>query len=320
MKKALTLILALLLMVCSIAALAETDWPSGKTVQMIIPFGAGGDTDLHCRVLTEMVSKELGTDIVCTNVTGTSGTIAARQVMDSAPDGNTILWHQTSFLMASLLGVSEFDYTNFATACTVIEDLSSFLCVNAKNGKFTTLDEFVQYAKDHPGEILWGGTIGGDAHMYTLLLCDALGIEVTYVDLDGTAEIIPALLSGDIDFTLGIYGTYGEYVRNGDFAALCYLGDEALDGSDTPTWKSMTGETFPIGKMFGYWFPAGTDEEIIAKFNTAVEKCVNSDAFKEHCAKYFITPVYRGGEDAVQYLNEYYEMMKGHKDDLLVGA
>ena len=185
MKKILSLMLALALLAIAVAALADTDWPTGKTVQMIIPFGAGGDTDLHCRVLTDLVSKELGTDIVCTNVTGTSGTIAARQVMDSAPDGNTILWHQTSFLMASLLGVSEFDYTNFTTACTVIEDMSSFVCASTKSGKFNTFDEFVQYAKDHPGEILWGGTIGGDAHMYTLLLCDALGIEVSYVDLDG---------------------------------------------------------------------------------------------------------------------------------------
>lgn len=319
MKRIIALALALVcLLALSVPALADAEWPDGKTIQMIIPFGAGGDTDLHCRVLTDLVSKELGVDIVCTNVTGTSGAIAARQVLDSEPDGYTILWHQTSFLMASLLGISEFDYSDFTTACTVIEDMSSFLCVNADNGKFTNFEEFVQYAKDHPGELLCGASIGGDAHMYTLMLCDQLGIDVTYVDLDGTNELIPALLNNEIDFTLGIYGTYGEYVRNGDFAALAYLSDEALDGSDTPTWKELTGESFPIGKMFGYWFPADTPQEIVDAFNEAVETAVNSDEFKEHCAEYFITPVFRGNEDAVEYLDDQYALMQNYKDALLV--
>ena len=295
----------------------ETDWPAGKTIQMIIPFSAGGDTDLHCRTLTDLVAKELGTDIVCTNVTGTSGTIAARQVMESANDGYTILWHQTSFLMASLMGISEFDYTDFVTADTVIEDMSCFLCVNANNGKFSDFEEFVQYAKENPGALRCGVSIGGDAHLYTLVMADLLGIELTYVDLDGTNEIIPALLNQDIDMTLGIYGTYKEYVENNEFAALAYFGDESPEGSNIPTWKSLTGESFPIGKMFGYWFPAGTSQDIVDTFNSAVEKVTESDEWKEHCASYYITPVFRADEDAVTYLDDQYELMKKYKDVLL---
>ena len=303
----------------SAAQPTDSSWPSEKTVQMIIPFGAGGDTDLHCRVLTDLVSKELGTDIICTNVTGTSGTIAARQVMDSAADGYTILWHQTSFLMASLMGISEFDYTDFTTASTVIEDMSSFLCVNAKNDKFSNFEEFVQYAKDHPGELLVGISVGGDAHLYSLIMADKLGIELTYVDLDGTNEIVPALLNQDVDLTIGIYGTYKEYVDKGEFAALAYFGDEAPDGSGLPTWKSLTGDSFPIGKMFGYWFPAGTPQDIVDKFNAAVEKVSASDEWKAHCASYYITPVTRTGSDAVTYLDGQYQLMGGYKDALLGG-
>ena len=145
-----------------------------------------------------------------------------------------------------------------------------------------------------------------------------MGIEVSYVDLDGTAEIIPALLNNDIDFSLGIYGTYGAYVANGDFKALAFMSDEALDGSDCPTWKDITGESFPIGKMFGYWFPKGMDQANIDKFNAAVEKSVNSDEFKAHCAQYYITPVYRGGSDAVTYLDNQYGIMNQYKNALLV--
>ena len=293
------------------------EWPSGKTIQMIVPFGAGGDTDLHCRVLTDLVAKELGVNIVCTNVTGTSGTIGARQVLDAAPDGNTILWHQTSFLMASLLGISEFSYEDFETACTVIEDNSSFLCVNANSDKFSTFEEFVAYGKAHPGELLTGVSIGGDAHLYTLIFADKLGIDISYVDLDGTREIVPALLNQDIDFHLAIYGTYKDYITSGDFSALAFLSPESLDGQGA-TWKDLTGEDFPIGKMFGYWFPKGTPKEIIDKFNAAVEKAVNSDEFKAHCAQYYVTPVFRSGNEAIDYLDNQYALMQDYKDQLLV--
>ena len=293
-------------------------WPSGKTIQMIIPFGAGGDTDLHCRVLTDLVSKELGVNIVCTNVTGTSGSIGARQVLDADPDGYTILWHQTSFLMASMLGIANFGYWDFDTACTVIDDKSSFVCSSASSDKFSNFDEFVEYGKEHPGELLTGLSIGGDSHLYTLILADKLGLDISYVDLDGTKDVIPAILNGSIDFSMGIYGTYKDYIENGDFNAMCYLSDEALDGSDTQTWKDLTGESFPIGKMFGYWFPKGTPQEIIDKFNDAVEKAVSSDEFKEHCANYYVTPAFKEGADAVAYLDDYYAVMQEYKDQLLV--
>lgn len=110
----------------------------------------------------------------------------------------------------------------------------------------------------------------------------------------------------------------GPYVESGDFKALAFLSDEPLDDSDTPTWKELTGESFPIGKMFGYWFPKDTDPAIVDKFNAAVEKCVNSQEFKAHCDQYFVTPVYRGGEEAVAYLDEQYVLMTDYKDALLV--
>ena len=80
----------------------------------------------------------------------------------------------------------------------------------------------------------------------------------------------------------------------------------------------LTGESFPIGKMFGYWFPKGTPQEIIDKFNDAVEKAVSSDEFKEHCANYYVTPAFKEGADAVAYLDDYYAVMQEYKDQLLV--
>lgn len=297
---------------------SETAWPNGETIQMIIPFSAGGDTDLHCRVLTELVAEELGVDIVCTNVTGSSGTIAARQVMDSANDGNTILWHQTSFLMASLTGVSEFDYHDFTTACTVIEDATNFLCVNPNNEKFSDLDSFIEYAKENPGDLLVGAGIGGDGHLYSLIMEDAMGVEFTYVDLDGSNEIIPAMLNQDVDVEIGLYSGRKEYLENGDLEMLLYFGNESLEGyEDVPLWKDVMESEFPLAKMFGYWFPAETPQEIVDTFNAAVEKAVNSDTWKEHCEAYYLDSPFRTCDDAVEYLDAQYAVMEQFREALL---
>lgn len=320
MKRLVPLFLsaAMVMAVGATNVMAADAWPGKETIQMIIPFSAGGDTDLHCRVLTELVAKELGTDIVCTNVTGASGSVAARQVLDSANDGNTILWHQTSFLMASLTGISEFDFHDFTTACTVIEDATNFLCVNTKNEKFSDLDSFIEYAKANPGDLLVGAGVGGDGHLYCLIMEDAMGVEFTYVDLDGSNEIIPAMLNQDVDLEIGLYSGRKEYLENGDMEMLVYFGDESLEGyEDVPLWKDEMGESFPLAKMFGYWFPADTSQEIVDTFNAAVEKAVNSEEWKAHCEAYYLDSPFRTGEDAVAYLDAQYEVMEQFRDALL---
>ena len=298
------------------AAGGVNNWPS-KTIQVYIPWGTGGDTDLHGRVLSELVAKELGATIVCANMPGTSGTVAARHVMDSPNDGYTILWSQTTFLIASMLGISEFDYTNFETAATVIEDSSNFLVVNKKIGKFKSIQEFADYGKAHPGEIVDGIEVGSDAHLYSLLVSDQLGIKVNRVDVGGTATKIPALISGNIDCAAGVYGTYKPYIDSGDFQVLVTFSPERINGlEDVPTMKEITGKDFGLSKMFGYWFPKGTDPAIVAKFAEAARRAVNSSEFKAHCEKYFITPIARTGNEAKTYLDDQYKIMNNYKAEM----
>jgi tripartite-type tricarboxylate transporter receptor subunit TctC len=292
-------------------------WPA-KTIQVYLPFNAGGDTDLHCRKICELIAPDLGVPVVVTNMSGSAGMVAARYVKDSAPDGSTVLFSQSTFLVASLIGVADFSYKDLEVACTVVEDNSSILVVNKKLGKFKTIEDFIQYGKDHPKDILYATSIGGHSQVQGYTVADALGIEITPVDIGGTAEVIPSILNGDCDFALGIYGTYNAYVESGDFDVLAVLSPERLPTlPDVPTISEL-GVPYHFTKLFGYYFPKGTDQAIIQKWNNAVEKAVNSPEYAKYCKTYYVTPIFRGGQAALDYHNEQYAIIEPYKS-MMVG-
>jgi tripartite-type tricarboxylate transporter receptor subunit TctC len=293
-------------------------WPT-KTIQVYIPWGAGGDTDLHGRVLSELIGKELGATIVCSNMPGTGGTVAARQVLNSPKDGYTVLWSQTSFLISSALGIADFSYKDLETVATVIEDESNLFVINKKVGKFKDVRDYANYGKANPGGIKDGIEVGADSHLLSLFLGDALDIQLTRVDVGGTSTKIPILLNGDIDSTHAAYGTFKSYIDSGDFAPLVMLGTKRLSQfPDVPTLKEASGKDFSYTKLFGYWMPPGTDQAIVDKFAEAAKKAVNSDAFKEHCAKYYINPAAKTGSEAKSYLDKQYSDILKYKDAMVV--
>ena len=159
------------------------EWPT-QPINVIVSFGAGGDTDILCRKLCEIMSEELGVPIVCTNVEGSSGTVAARQVKDSAPDGNTVLWHQSSFLVASATGIADFDYTDFEIAGVAVEEVSD--CLMVRKGSYDGFEDFIQAAKDNPGGLNYGTSLGGYSHMQALAVADAFDVDFNIVDIGGT--------------------------------------------------------------------------------------------------------------------------------------
>jgi tripartite-type tricarboxylate transporter receptor subunit TctC len=294
----------------------EVEWPT-KTIQVYVPFGAGGDTDLHARTISDLVSKELSVPIVCTNMTGQAGIVAARHVLNSRNDGYSILFHQSSFLVGSAIGLADFNYSDFEIAGTICEDNYPILFVNKKIGKYPDMDSFIQYGKNNPGSLLFATTIGGYSQLQGIAVADALGIEMTCVDLGGTTEVIPSLLAGDTDFIIGVYGTFRPYIESGDFEPLAVCGSKRFEELPDVPAISEYGADFRLTKLFGLFFPKETNPAIVEKFSAALKKAVNSDEFAAHCRKFYVTPVYRGGEECLQYLNEQYAIINKYKDLLI---
>ncbi|MCI8740375.1 MAG: tripartite tricarboxylate transporter substrate binding protein [Oscillibacter sp.] len=285
----------------------DTDWPT-QPINVIVSFGAGGDTDLLCRKLCEEISKDLGVAVVCTNVTGSSGTVAARQVKDSAADGYTVLWHQSSFLVASATGVADFDYNDMEIAGVAVEEVSD--CLMVRKGAYASLNDFIAAAKANPGGLNYGTSLGGYSHMQALAVADAFGVEFNIADIGGGSETIAALLAGDIDFVITTSNYARTYVESGDCDVLCIVANERCDA--TPDWPAMSefGQSCDITKIFGFYMPKGTDPAIVEKWSAAVERAVNSESYAPTCEQYAVKPAFCGGEDAVALHDEQYEVAK----------
>ena len=134
MKKAFAIALALLAFATPVMA---ADWPE-KAVNVILPYGAGGDTDTYCRQLFQRVSTLTGQTFVVINETGGSGIVAAMDVMNRAPDGYSVLFNHTgASLVQEATGIADFSYTNdFANCCTVAIDETYALVAIAPGGEF----------------------------------------------------------------------------------------------------------------------------------------------------------------------------------------
>ncbi len=293
------------------SAPAEIAWPE-KPIQVIVSFGAGGDTDILCRKLCEEISNELGVPIVCTNVTGQSGTVAARQVKDSAADGYTVLWHQSSFFVASMTGIADFDYTAFELAGVAVKEVSDVVMV--RKGAYKDINDFIEKAKANPKGLNYGTSLGGYSHLQALALGDAFGVEFNVVDIGGGSETIAALLAGDIDFVITTNNYARTYIESGDCEALCIMGNDPV--AQTPDWPTLkdSGVTCDVTKIFGFYMPKGTDSAIVEKWEAAVEKAVNSDAYKEVCDSYAVTPAFTGGQDALTLHDEQYALISKYRD------
>lgn len=283
----------------------DADWPT-QPINVIVSFGAGGDTDILCRTLCDEMSKELGVSIVCTNVTGSSGTVAARQVKDSAPDGYNVLWHQSSFFVASATGIADFDYTDLEIAGVAIEEVSD--CLMVRKGAYKDMNDFIAAAKANPGGLNYGTSLGGYSHMQALAVADAFGVDFNIVDIGGGSETIAALLAGDIDFVITTSNYARTYVDSGDCDVLCVVANERCE--QTPDWPAMSefGANCDITKIFGFYMPKGTDQAIIDKWCAALKTALQSDAYKATCEQYAVSPFFCTGDEALQLHEEQYAL------------
>ena len=130
-------------------AAASTEAPSGwapsGTVSIIVPAGAGGNTDLSARVFAQYAKEISGVDFIVVNANGAAGSVAANQVLSAAPDGQTVLYGHNLVNVANVAGVTDYDYTAFKLGPTFAKDPAQQLYVNPN--KYADLNAFIEAAK-----------------------------------------------------------------------------------------------------------------------------------------------------------------------------
>lgn len=286
----------------------KIDYPT-KTIQIIVPVKPGGGTDLSCRLILPYLEKELGQSLVVVNVDGAGGSLGTTQVKDSAPDGYTVLYHQSDIIANDIMGVVDYHWDEAFAVAGTVNQINNMALLVAGDAPYDSLEEFIAYAKEQDKPLNLATEIGTDNQLFMMAFAEAAGIELNFVDLGGAANRVAAMKGKQIDLTCMPYFNVKDYVTTGDFKCLGIFSDERSEFfPDLPTMKEQ-GLDISYSKFHLFAFPAGTPTEIVDTFSAALEKVCADETFqKELGEKLAFEVMYKDPADSVEFMKEIEEV------------
>lgn len=259
-------------MALALAAPARADYPE-QPVTLVIPFGAGGITDLVARRVAEKIGAALGADIVIENRPGAGGTIAARAVAESDPDGYTVFVGTVGSQVVNPLIRDNVGYDPVESFEPVglLAGTPFMLAVNPALG-VSSYAEFVTYAKEHPGDLNFGSAgIASSPHLGLELLKYEEGLDIVHIPFNSGREAVNAAASNEVDATIDAAVVIMPQVKEGLLVPLMLGTDRKMVAAPgVPTNVEAGAEDIAITSWNGLFVPAGTPQDIVQTLNGAL--------------------------------------------------
>jgi tripartite-type tricarboxylate transporter receptor subunit TctC len=268
--------IALVASVVLVGGASAQGFPS-KPIRIVVPYPAGGTTDLMARALQEPMQKALGQPVIIENKPGASGVVAAREVARSAPDGHALLFINSGIVAVTPFVVKDagFDGVKDFSPIALVSTAPLLMVVNAAVPA-TDIKSFIEYAKQqaHPVEFASAGA-GSFGHLASALFARTAGLTMTHVPYKGQAPTTNAIVAGEVKMLI----TTSSAAMNGFIAN----GKLKLLGVTSPEPSPLAPGAAPIGSVLpGYaaetWFglitAANTPPEIVNKLNDAINRAL----------------------------------------------
>ncbi len=231
-----------------------------RTAKLIVPWGAGGGTDVIFRVFVEAVNKQgAEPQLQVVNIGGQGGNKGAKEAVKARPDGCTLFAIHQSAITSFLNGRVDFTWDAFEPVSMLTRTPAIFGA--NPDVPYNNITELVAAAKEKPGEIVAGGTLGSTSHFVFLLLEDAAGVKFKHVSYDGTRQRMTALLAKNIELGEINLAAAKKYITTGELKAL---------GITTPERNSEIGDVMTL-KEQGYDMVYGTDRGVMLPKGTSQE-------------------------------------------------
>jgi tripartite-type tricarboxylate transporter receptor subunit TctC len=284
--------LALLMLASPLVASAQA-YPH-KPIRLIVPYPAGGATDVMARAIAAKMATALAVQMVVENRTGAGGNIAAAAAAKSAPDGYTLFFGATGPLAVNpaLYDKLPFDPVKDFAPIGMVGLMPLFVTVPVTL-RANSLKDLVALAKARPGSLNYASSgVGGTTHLAMELLKSHAGAEITHVPYKGTAAGVADMLGGNIDAMFDAWPTTGPHVQTGKlrFLAVSTAQRSALE-PQVPTVAESGFPGFDLSVWYGLLAPAGTPPEIIARLSAETAKVMASPELKERFAALGMEPL-----------------------------
>jgi tripartite-type tricarboxylate transporter receptor subunit TctC len=251
-------------------ARAQT-YPS-RPITIVVPFAAGGSTDVIARMMAEPMKSSLGQPVIVENVTGAGGTIAVGRVARAAPDGYTLgLGNNSSHVVAGATYALQYDLLNDFEPVAVLS-IGPFVLVGKKTMPANDLKGLIAWLSGNPDKASVGlGSNAGAPQVAGVLFRNETGTRFQFVPYRGAAPAIQDLVAGQIDLMISDPVVALAQVRTGTIKAYGVTTKTRVPSApDIPTLDEAGLPGFEISQWHGLWLPKGTPKNIIAKLNSAV--------------------------------------------------
>jgi len=266
----------------STSALAQKDWPT-KSIQLIVPFAAGGPTDSIARLIAVPMGQALGQTVVVENVPGAGGTIASTKVARAAPDGYTLYIHHMGMATANALydklpydPMTSFEYIG------QVADVPMVL-LGKKDLPANNFKELEAYIKANGAKVTMANAgPGAVSQLCGLLFQSRLGVKLTNIPYKGTGPALTDLLGGQVDLLCDQTTQTIPYIKDGRVKAYGTTTMKRLPAiPNVPTLNEQGLKGFEVKVWHGVYAPKGTPQPILDKINAALKKALNSPDVKK---------------------------------------
>lgn len=269
---------------------AQGAWPA-KPVRIVVPFNAGGTTDILARAVAQELGKALGQSFVVENKAGAGGNIGADLVAKAAPDGYTLLMGTvgTQSINKWLYARMPFDPQKDFQPITLVAGVPNVMVVNTEKAKAQGIDsvqDFIRHAKANPGKLNMASSGNGTSiHLAGELFKAMTGVFMTHFPFTGSNPALMSLMAGDMDVMFDNLPSAMPHIKSGRLKALAVTSSARSSAlPDVPTVEEAGGPTlkgFEASSWFGLLAPAGTPMDIVNRVQQETARALATPAMKE---------------------------------------
>jgi tripartite-type tricarboxylate transporter receptor subunit TctC len=284
--------LALGLCVLGGAAMAQT-WPS-KPISLVVPFPAGGTTDVLARAVGQELSKSLGQPVIVESKPGAGATLGADFVAKSRPDGYTLLMGAVHHTIAtSVYKKLPYDFQKDLAPISTVALVPNVLVINPAVIPARSVQELLAFGKANPGKLSYGSNGNGTAQHLIGSQFEVMGaVSILHVPYKGSGPLTTDLLGGQISMSFDTITPVLSHIKAGKLRALAVTtAKRSSTLPEVPTLDESGMKGFNLGTWFGLLAPAATPKEVLARLNAEIVKIVNSPDFRKKMEEIGAEPV-----------------------------
>ncbi|ATW25865.1 Bug family tripartite tricarboxylate transporter substrate binding protein [Candidatus Formimonas warabiya] len=255
----------------------ESDKPPFTEMVMYTDGTPGSIGDLFIRTLGPIIEKQSGVKVVYKNISGGSGTNVMTDMMNDKKHVSVVA-HSCSLPLAWATGSSPYTSDQVASVCSISTDY--IVVFTRPDSPFNSWQDVVAYAKDHPGELKWGGSgVQGSQQLLHQLFMDELGIDLEYVPYDNAASVRVGVLAGDVDIGSNAFGNILTDIVGGTYKGLVVTSPERFDSAPDLETVGEAGISSAIGNSVwrAFFCPASYDQAVIEYLAKLIENAKNTD-------------------------------------------